>query len=451
MSAGDCTVVALVPHPDRPAVLTAASAADGPRLPTATIDGAPTLETSLDAVEAMLGVVPIALRADSLGWTADDEPTLMLLDIDPIGPRAPSSFRWTPWAELRLDGLAPDVLRDGVARWIARRERGPQPVDPPWTMPGWFDRAASWMRERMSALGTPPDGPTRIVHLWGISIVLRTPSPGGAMYLKCAAPIFRHEAAVTGRIAEVTPGQVVRVAAVEPAEGWLLMHDLGGRTLGRGAPTTWASGLVAHARIQQAWSGRTAELVAAGAPVRSLTDLAGALPTLADGGPIAAELSGDDLAEWRGAMPGFIEACRRLDDLGPAPTLVHGDLHPWNVADTPDGPRLFDWTDAAVSHPFTDLAVYATRPDDPAIRRAIRDAYLACWADRLPAADLAEAGDLAIVVGTLYQVETYGRLLSSLASDDRIGLEGAAGSWARAAVGALREGIDLRRPGHADG
>jgi hypothetical protein len=271
------------------------------------------------------------------------------------------------------------------------------------------------------------------------------------MYLKCAAPIFRHEAAVTGRIAEVTPGQVVRVAAVEPAEGWLLMHDLGGRTLGQGAPATWAPGLVAHARIQQAWIGRTAELVAAGAPVRSLTDLADALPTLADGGPIAAELAGDDLAAWHRAMPGFIEACRRLDVLGPPPTLVHGDLHPWNVADTPDGPRLFDWTDAAVSHPFTDLAVYATRPGDPAMRRAIRGAYLACWADRLPAADLAEAGDLAIVVGTLYQVETYGRLLASLAPDDRVGLEGAAGSWARAAVGALHEGIDVRRPGHADG
>jgi hypothetical protein len=208
MSGGDRTVVALVPHPDRPAVLTAALGADAaPRLPTATIDGALTLEASLDAVEAMLGVAPIALRADSLGWTDDDEPTLMLLDIDAIGPEAPRSFRWTPWAELPLDGLTPDVLRDGVARWISRHERGPQPVDPPWSMPGWFDRAVTWMRERMSALGTPPDGPTRIVHLWGISIVLRTPSSAGAMYLKCGAPIFRHEAAVTGRIAGRRPGR----------------------------------------------------------------------------------------------------------------------------------------------------------------------------------------------------------------------------------------------------
>lgn len=451
MTERECTIVALVPHPDRPEVLTGGLDADGVGLPTATLRGDVTLEAALGAMGSMFAVSPIALRADTLAWSADDEPTLALLDLEAIGSQAPAPFHWTPWADLPLDDVAPDGLREGVARWITRRARGPLPLDPPWSKAGWFDGAAAWMRERMTAQGTPPDGPTRIVHLWGISIVLRTPSPGGAMFLKCSAPIFRHEAAVTERVADATPEQVVRVAAVEPGQGWLLMHDLGGGTLGKGAPETWAPGLVAHAKIQRAWTDRTAELVAAGAPVRPLVDLADALPTIADDGPLAEELIGDDLADWRRSMPRFADVCLRLDALGPAPTLVHGDLHPWNVADTPDGPRLFDWTDAAVSHPFTDLAVYATRPDDPAMRRAIRDAYLARWEDRLPAAALAEAGDLAIVVGTLYQVDSYVRLLASLGPDDRLGLEGAAGSWARAAIDALDQGIEMRRRGHADG
>jgi aminoglycoside phosphotransferase (APT) family kinase protein len=140
-----------------------------------------------------------------------------------------------------------------------------------------------------------------------------------------------------------------------------------------------------------------------------------------------------------------------LDELGPPPTLVHGDFHPWNIADEPTGPRVFDWSDAAISHPFTDLAVYATRANDIALRRAMRDAYLERWADHLEPAALAKAGELSIVVGTLYQVDSYLRILESLAPDDVWDLAPAAGSWARAAVEALRDGIALVRPGHADG
>ena len=78
-------------------------------------------------------------------------------------------------------------------------------------------------------------------------------------------------------------------------------------------------------------------------------------------------------------------------------------------------------------------------------------AYLARWAGHASAADLAEAGELAIVVGSLLQVDSYIRILSSLDPDDRGDLTGAAGSWARAAVASLSDGIDLRRLGHADG
>jgi hypothetical protein len=121
------------------------------------------------------------------------------------------------------------------------------------------------------------------------------------------------------------------------------------------------------------------------------------------------------------------------------------------VAATPGTPRVFDWTDAAISHPFLDLAVYATRPPDLALRHALRDAYLARWAGHLSPEGLAEAAELAIVVGTLFQVQSYIRILSSLDPDDRGDLTGAAGSWANAAVEALTDGIDLKRVGHADG
>lgn len=316
---------------------------------------------------------------------------------------------------------------------------------------GWFARASAWMADRMAALGSPATAPPRVVYLWGISIVLRAESAAGAMYLKCSAPVFGREAAVTGVLAQVTPELVTRVAAVEPDEGWLLMYDHGGVLLGEGPPEGWTVGLDLLATIQHTWTARTRELAAAGATVRPLAELAETVERLGTHDAVACQLSADERRAWDAAVPAFVAASRRLDELGPQATVVHGDFHPWNVTDEPTGPRVFDWTDIAISHPFLDLAVYAMRPDDIALRHAMRDAYLARWADQLEPAALAEAGDLAIVVGTLCQVESYVRIVESLGPDDVWDLGRATGSWARAAVESLREGIDLVRPGHADG
>jgi phosphotransferase family enzyme len=452
---GECTIVVLVPHPSRSALLVAPApewATDrAVRLPSFVLDRAFTTPDCLTAVEALLGAPPKALRIDPIRRDLDADPTLVIVDIEPIGTGAPSPFAWADWADLPIASIEPSEVRDRLPRWIGRRELGATVGDPPWATAGWFDRASSWMTERMTELRAPAFEPPRLVYLWGISVVLRAPSALGPMFLKCSAPIFQQEAVVTELLARATPDLVTRVAAVEPDEGWLLMYDHGERTLGDGESSTWASGLEAHARIQQAWVGRERELVDAGAPFRSLVALAEALPDFADRSPMDVELTGDDRDAWDRSMDSFVTACRRLDAIGPPPTLVHGDLHPWNVAATEDGPRVFDWTDASISHPFLDLAVYATRPTDHAVRHALRDAYLAHWSVALSADDLKEAGELAILVGTLYQVDSYIRLLSSLDPDDRGDLDGAAGAWARAAVATLADGIDLQRPGHADG
>jgi hypothetical protein len=381
----------------------------------------------------------------------DGEPLELLVELETLGPDAPDGLVWTPTDSLDLVAAAPTALRGAIERAIRRRRDGPGPLDPPWTQPGWFGRASAWMTDRMAVLGRPATSPPRVVYLWGISIVLRAESAAGPMYLKASAPIFRHEAAVTAALAEVTPDLVTRVAAVEPDEGWLLMDDHGQAHLGDGPQERWGTGVEAHATIQQAWTARTGELASAGAAVRPITELAEALPRFATRDALATQFSAADRRAWDAAVPGFVAACRRLDQLGPPPTLVHGDFHPWNVADEPAGPRVFDWTDAAISHPFTDLAVYVTRTNDVALRRAMRDAYLGRWADHLETTALVKAGELSIVVGSLYQVDSYLRILESLAPDDVWDLASAAGSWARAAVLALRDGIALTRPGHADG
>ncbi|MBA2630322.1 MAG: aminoglycoside phosphotransferase family protein [Thermoleophilaceae bacterium] len=414
------------------------------------IEGEYRLRDLLDAVESLLGVLPPVLRVDQRRSDAAGEPTLVVVDLESPGATPPDGFTWTSWRGIGVGARSPKEARDALPRWIERRERGPTPLDPPWAIPGWSARAAAWMEDRLRDAGHPVTSPPRLVYSWGISVILCAPTAAGKHYLKCSAPIFAAEAILTSALAGITPELVTRVVAAEKAEGWLLMADHGDRVLGEQPARTWAGGLDALATIQRAWRGRTAELVAAGAPVRSVAALGDLLPGLADSEPLRSEL-GADLEVWNAAMPRFVAACGRLAELGPAPTLVHGDFHPWNVAVTDDRPLVFDWSDTAISHPFVDLAVYLTRTDDVAVRRDLRDAYLARWRDGIPAGELAEAAEVALLVGTLYQVECYARLLGSLEPEDRGGMNGAAGSWARAALDVLEHGIATQRPGHADG
>ncbi len=151
---------------------------------------------------------------------------------------------------------------------------------------------------------------------------------------------------------------------------------------------------MAHAGIQQSWLGRVDELVTLGLPVRSLTDLAAQVEAMTEDDVLLPRMPADVRQWWLASVPVLAESCRRLDEIGPGPTLVHGDFHPWNVASGPATTRVFDWTDAAVSHPFVDLATYVFRTEDAAVRRRLVDAYVGAWAGVASEESLREAAAL---------------------------------------------------------
>ena len=88
-----------------------------------------------------------------------------------------------------------------------------------------------------------------------------------------------------------------------------------------------------------------------------------------------------------------------------------------------------------MSHPFVDLATYVGRTDDAEVRRRLIDTYIDAWSGRHPDAALREAADLALVVGALYQIQTYRALLPTLmrgGADD--GLVGGDVGWVKHAL-----------------
>lgn len=454
-TAQTCLVGWLLPHPQRNAVLVRETEA-GPgsgswSLPTVRVDGAePTLSQILDAIHSVpttSGVVLrlIALPAGAGSSTRADESdeVSLVVEFDADAPEAPEGWGWRTLDPESIAEMTPEPSREVAASWAAERARGWAEQRPPWSRPGWFARASDWMLEQMAAHGRPATGVPRQHQLWGVSTVLRAPSADGDFYLKCSAGLFRHEAAMTRALAGSMQDVMPQVVSVEDDEGWLLMRGFDADEQGDQDQSEWTRGLVAHAGIQRSWLGRTDELVALGLPVRSLNELAAQVEEMAGDHALLSRLAPGLRERWMRETPTLAQSCLRLDRLGPGPSLVHGDFHPWNVVSTPDTVRVFDWTDATVSHPFVDLATYVLRADDVAVRRHLMDTYLACWSETLSTTSLQEAAELALVVGSVYQVQTYRSLLPTLMRDGADdGLAGGDVDWIKRTLSCYDHGLE---------
>jgi hypothetical protein len=359
----------------------------------------------------------VVTRASGPAHSACNErdPITLLVECDASGAaEAPAGWTWLDVDAQMIARLEPETSQAAVASWAHERAEGWSPLRPPWSLPGWFPDACSWMVERMASAGHPAAGPPRQHQLWGISVVLRAPSAAGDVFLKCSADVIGREAAVTQALARLMPDLTPEVIAVDEQRGWLLMRDLAASELGDQNESLWVQGLLAHAGIQRSMVSRTAELVRLGLPVRSLRGLAEWVERLSDDAGLLERMSPELRKRWLAASPTLVESCLRLDALGPAPSLVHGDFHPWNVVYGPATTRVFDWGDAAVSHPFVDLATYVFRTRNVAMRRNLLDAYVGAWSSGASAGTLDEAAALGLVVGALYQVQTYRALLPTL-------------------------------------
>ncbi|HET6987459.1 MAG TPA: aminoglycoside phosphotransferase family protein [Kribbella sp.] len=432
--AESCHVTLLVPHPRRIAVLVAdADSSSGtststqtlmppqPRLPTLRMNNAePSLAeilASVDVVDtstvAVLRVVMTSAAEANDGEDHEHAETFMV-EFEAASTDPSAGWAWQDLDASVIARLEPATSRAAVASWVRERAEGWSLLRPQWSHPGWFARASSWIVDQMAAARLPVVAAPRQHQLWGISVVLRASSADGDVFFKCSAEAFRHEAVATQALAGMMPELVPEVIAVDGARGWMLMRDLGAAELGDQDESLWFEGVVAHAGIQQLWLGRSEELVALGLPNRSLTDLAAQVGAMTQDSALLGRMPPDLRERWLATAPMLIESCRRLDKIGPGPTLVHGDFHPWNVAFGPATTRVFDWTDAALSHPFVDLATYVFRSQDVSVRQGLVDAYVDAWSTMGSEASLRDAAALGLVVGALYQVQSYRALLPTL-------------------------------------
>ena len=285
----------------------------------------------------------------------------------------------------------------------------------PWYVPGWLSGMTAWIDERLSEAGLRRLEPIRQIRSWGRSALFRFQTDRGVVWAKEVPATFAHEIAVTGLLADVDPGFVPPLIAVDPTAGRLLMSHVAGPLLADVSEReAWVATMSRLAEIQRVLSAERDSLAVAGVAAAPLGTLAEATPRLlADRelGRVGLEGGSDEAtAAWlAGHADDLAQACLDLAAEGIPDSLDHGDLSPSQVIVGEMGPVIFDWSDASITNPFLSLGSFLSGP--PGIptgsRPAILDAYLRLWRDAMGERDLERAVSLAEVVLPLHLARLY--------------------------------------------
>jgi Ser/Thr protein kinase RdoA (MazF antagonist) len=423
--AGERDIYVLVPSESRDAVLV-----EGGKLPC--VRGRRGAAGAIEAVRSAYELdAPYLRLAGWVGHGPDQVPvaTLHEFDAPPTDWEPPSGFAWLGIEDADPQTLALRELTPHVERWLAIADGAPLPEKrPPWARPGWFAEACGWLEESLAGVAVARNGSVEVVEQWALSSVLRCGTDDGPVYLKAAFSIFSHEPALTQTLSARYPALVPDVLAVDVPRAWMLMRELPGTQIGDDGVERWNEAVAAIARVHRDWSGRHDELLPLGAQDRTLARLASEIRPTFEAVGIAADES----------MLSELE--RRCEELavGPLPqTLVHGDFHPWNVMIHGEDLRIFDWSDACVSHPLFDLPTFLERAEDEAAREALLQTYLAAWVDVGSPEQLRAAYELSLPLAHVHHAITYLRIAEALEPDDRWVVADSPRRWLDGAVGLL--------------
>ncbi len=312
------------------------------------------------------------------------------------------------------------------------------PVTPAWTMPDWYDEALPWIAEHVPGSWTQ-------VRSWGLSNVLRVSGPDGDVYFKALAHsstirpahadalplLFAHEPLLLKHLSDDRPGAVPAPLAIDEKRAWMLLPDLGRPLADEADIAVWIDALRGHARLQRSYVDQIDRLLEFSCVDRRLNVLAAELDRLLGPNPATELLEPAERARLPRRAEQLHEAITELAAIGVPETLLHGDLHPRNLA-VRDGKVLaFDWTDGLVSHPFLDLVTFVEERSPLSMDARVQDAYLAEWEEYASPADLRRALELARELGALHQTMTSLHLRDHLSEPDRESMLRGAVWWLR--------------------
>jgi hypothetical protein len=367
-------------------------------------DGDPTRTATRRAPDGVHAAPPVPLPRPDESVRADVLHVLALRGE----PERVADGAWLPVGEL----AEPFAARVGTA--LAQHAGTAPQQRPDWFQAGWYDRVEDWIDECLSVRGSRRTEPVRTHRVWSISAVLEVPTSDGTLWFKACCDHFRAEAAILHRLSQRLPDLVPTVVAADEAEGWLLMEPLAGASdRAEGAAEALAPVWAAAQLASLTWLD---ELRTAGCPDRGVEPTLAAWHRVLAHDPEMALLSDDERAAVLGATDEVEARVREFWSTGLPDTLAHGDLHPGNVAYDGQDLRLFDWTDACISHPFLDgshLTYFVASHDaDADADRQLAD-FAEPWREAYPEADVDRALALAPLADLVFQTVTFAAIAAA--------------------------------------
>lgn len=315
--------------------------------------------------------------------------------------------RWVAVGDLPEVGVRGHLLRGAV------EHATPPAGRPRWYVRGWLDEVEAWLDEIVTAHGQRRTGPLRTHRVWGLSAVLRVPTSAGELWFKACCDHFLREPAVVAALADLAPDLTPRVVARDEERGWLLMQPLRGATDATRADGAARALAARWSRVQLASLDLLDELRAAGCPDRGLEPtLTGWTALLADDDAWPG-LTADELAALRERADEVERLVRGFWSTGLPDCLGHGDLHLGNVAYDGRELRVFDWTDACVTHPFLDGSHLAHFDERREVDEALVEEFAGPWRAAYPSADVDLALRLAPLVDRVFQAVTFAAIAAA--------------------------------------
>jgi hypothetical protein len=220
------------------------------------------------------------------------------------------------------------------------------------------EEAEVWVRAHVESTGV-----MELVHERPWGTVRRVSIDGGVAWFKECAPSQAFEPSLTAALASRWPDRLPAVLGYDNERAWLLLGDAGEPLGFGGGPEPWLSVLPRYAELQRGEAAHAAEHRDRGVPDRRIETFPSRYETM-----VARKLPlrAGELERLRAFAARFTELCKDLAARALPETIQHDDLHGANVYPRDSTPRLLDWGDSCVSHPFLRMKT------DPSSRRICR-------------------------------------------------------------------------------
>lgn len=309
------------------------------------------------------------------------------------------------------------------------------PWRPPWSQPGWFHEVSIWIETQLKILGYKQISPIKYVKSRSISCILSVETTRGVLFFKESPtylPLFCDEPKVTTALTDLFPQNMPSVISIDNQHHWMLLADFG-KPIGNKTSSKMRQEicrLLAQIQIQSVkYCDR---LFAAGCLDRRLDVLKTQIEPLIQDKDALSELSSTEIERLKSLVPILKNLCDKLANYKIPETLVHGDLHLYNVALHEGNYIFFDWTDGCISYPFFDLFLLSRENNQRSLKmwlyglltRKSRehewDQYLSQWEHYEPKERLLDAWKIARPLAALHYAVTLQSMRHILRKEEEV-------------------------------